>query len=359
MDTATRLLLSAVLVSTILPLTACGQERPPEGGPPTPVTVGLLLPNTSSTRYESFDRPLIEAAVTGLCSRCTVAYANAEGQENIQRKQFDDLLAKGAQVIILDPVNAAGTASWVDAAARKGTKVVSYDRLAAGKVTAYVSFDSERTGELQGKALLDALGPKAATANVVMINGADGDPNTPALKAGAHQALDGKVKSIPYEQSGDWKPETAARRTAEAVRTLGKGGFQAVYSANDAMAGAIIETLRSSGMSGLPVGGQDASIDAVRRVLADEQAYTIYKPYRQEAEAAGDVTAYLLNGLNVSAVAQSVTKRDGDRIPSLLLTPVLVTKANVASTVIAGGLYSAAEICAGQYESLCLKAGLR
>ncbi|MER7755364.1 substrate-binding domain-containing protein [Kitasatospora sp. NPDC097643] len=353
---------STTVLSLAIALAACGQTdatQKPQAAPGGR-TIGLLLPeNSSSTRYEAFDAPLIKAGVAGLCPDCTVDYANADGDAATQKKQFDDLLAKGVKVILLDPVDSKTTGPWVEAAAAKGVKVVAYDRLAEGKVAAYVSFDNERTGELQGQALLDALGPKAAAANVVMINGAESDPNAAMFKAGAHRALDGKVKRIAYEQSGEWKPDVAAAKMTEALHSLGKDGIQAVYSGNDGMAGPIIDTLKAAGAKNVPVGGQDASIDAVRRVLTGDQAFTIYKPYKPETDAAASIAVQLVEGLDISTVASSVTDSGTLHIPSLLLTPVVVTKQKVAATVVGGGLYKAADLCTPPYADACAAAGVK
>ncbi|MFB7618458.1 sugar ABC transporter substrate-binding protein [Kitasatospora sp. NPDC056181] len=348
-------------VSLALTLAACGGS---DAGPRTDgvasTTVGLLLPEkASSTRYEAFDKPLIESTVGSLCTGCVVDYANADGNEAAQKQQFDDLLAKGVKVILLDPVNAKVTAPWVEAAAAKGAKVIAYDRLAEGKVAAYVSFDNQRTGEIQGQALLEALGPKASSASVVMINGAESDPNAAMFKTGAHRALDEKVKKIVYEQSGEWKPEVATAKMNEAIRTLGKDGFQAVYAANDGMAASVIETLKAAGIRNVPVGGQDASLDAVRRVLSGEQAFTIYKPYKPETDAAGSIAVQLLKGMDISSSVSAVVDSGGLRIPSLLLTPIVVTKPKVQATVVGGGLYKATEICTPQYADACAAAGVR
>ncbi|MDH6575398.1 substrate-binding domain-containing protein [Kitasatospora sp. MAP5-34] len=353
-----RTIVGTAVVSMALTLAACGQS----GSAPktaTSKTVGLLLPEkTSSARYETFDKPLIEASITGLC-KCTVDYSNANGEETTQKEQFDALLAKGVKVILLDPVNAKNTASWVDEATRKGTKVIAYDRLAAGNVAAYVSFDNERTGELQGQAMLDALGSKAANAQIVMINGAEADPNAADFKAGAHKVLDGKVKHIGYEQSGEWKPDVAAQKMTDAIHSLGKDGIQGVYSANDGMAASIVQTLQANGMNNVPVGGQDAAIDAIRRVISGEQAYTIYKPYKPEADAAANIAVYLLEGLDITSVASSITPSGGAEIPSMLLTPLVVTKQTVADTVIAGGLYKASDVCNQQYADACNTLGIK
>jgi D-xylose transport system substrate-binding protein len=308
-------------------------------------------------RYESFDKPLIEAKVKALCDDCTVKYNNANGDAGTQKQQFDALVSQGVKVIMLDPVNAKGTASWVTEAQKKGVKVIAYDRLAEGPVAAYVSFDNEKVGELQGQALVDALGANAKSANVVMINGDDNDPNAGLFKAGAHKVLDSAVGKIVYEQSGEWQPTVASQKMGAAISALGKTGFQAVYSANDGMAAAIITALKAQGIS-VPVGGQDAALDAIQRILAGDQAYTIYKAYKPEAEGAAGIAVDLLHNVDVTSIATASTDSDGTKVPSLLLTPVVVTKDKVKDTVIADGMYKAADICTAQYADACKAAGI-
>jgi D-xylose transport system substrate-binding protein len=353
-----RILAGTAAVSAAMSLAACGSGTGAGTAAGGSKTIGLLLPEkSSSTRYENFDKPLIESSVSALCTKCVVDYANADGDEVAQKEQFDALLAKGVKVILLDPVNSQSTAAWVTAANKKGVKVIAYDRLAAGNVAAYISFDNERTGELQGQALVDALGDKAGNANIVMINGAETDPNAAMFKKGAHQILDDKVKKVVYEQSGEWKPELAAQKMNEAIGHFGKSGIQAVYSANDGMAASIVASLKQAGLK-VPVGGQDASLDAIQRILTGDQAYTIYKPYRPEADAAATMAVYLVKGLDITSVASAMTESNGLQIPSMLLSPVVVTQKTVASTVIAGGLYKAAQVCTPELLQACKDADI-
>jgi D-xylose transport system substrate-binding protein len=359
-----RAVIGTAAVSMALSMAACGKagsdnkSSDAKGGDTK--SIGLLLPeNASSTRYESFDKPFIEAKVKELCSDCNVKYSNAEGSAAKQKQQFDTLIAQGVKVIILDAFDAASTQSWVKEAADKGVKVIAYDRLATGPVSAYVSFDNEKVGELQGQALVDALGAKAADANIVMINGDDADPNAGKFKAGAHKILDGKVKKVVYEQSGEWKPTVAGQKIGAAITQLGKDGFQAVYSANDGMAAAIITQLKSAGIK-VPVGGQDAGLDAIQRLISGDQTYTIYKAYKPLADSAAELAVDLLQSKDIKSVASSSIDSDTDKnIPAKLLDPKVVTVANIKDTVIADGLYKVADICTGDYAAACKTAGLQ
>ncbi|MEU1288181.1 substrate-binding domain-containing protein [Kitasatospora sp. NPDC005856] len=359
-----RAVVSAVGLALTLSMTAaCGKAggaKNEASAAGNPNAIGLLLPeNASSVRYESFDRPFIEAKVKSLCAECKVLYNNAEGSAAKQKQQFDTLLAQGVKVIVLDPYNAKSTQGWVQEAAAKGVKVVAYDRLAAGPVAAYTSFDNEKVGELQGQALLDALGAQAAEANIVMINGDDADPNSAQFKSGAHKVLDGKVKKVLYEQSGQWEPTVAGQKISAAVTEFGKNGFQAVYSANDGMAAAIITQLQGAGIK-VPVGGQDAGLDAIQRIVAGDQAYTIYKAYRPLADNAAELAVALLKGKDVKTIATaSVDSATDKNIPATLLDAKIVTKANIATTVLADGLYKTSDICTADYTAACAAAGLK
>ena len=72
------------------------------------------------------------------------------------------MITKGVKVIVLRRRRTPRPSSpRVKTAVDKGIKVVAYDRLAEGPISAYVSFDNDKVGQLQGEALLDALGAKA------------------------------------------------------------------------------------------------------------------------------------------------------------------------------------------------------
>ena len=157
-----RVVIGTAAVSMALSMAACGKAG---GGSSSSdnKTIGLLLPESKTTRYESFDYPLMKAKIKELCSDCKVDYKNASESVSTQKQQFDDLISSGVKVIILDAVDSPATKAWVTEAHSKGVKVVAYDRLAEGPVSAYVSFDNEKVGQLQGQALVDALGTKAST----------------------------------------------------------------------------------------------------------------------------------------------------------------------------------------------------
>ncbi|KOG18886.1 MULTISPECIES: sugar ABC transporter substrate-binding protein [Streptomyces] len=347
-----RAVIATAAVSMALSLAACGKAGGGDSEDKGSSTkIGLLLPENKTSRYEALDKPQFEKAVKAACSDCEVVYNNAVSDVVKQKQQFDQLIADGVKVIALDPVDAEKAAGWVKDAKAKGVKVVAYDRAVAG-ADAYVSHDNNKVGELQGQALLTALGAKAATANVVMINGDEKDPNAGLFKKGAHTALDGKVK-VAYEASGEWDPKVAGEKMAAAISSLGKDKIGAVYSANDGMAGGIITSLENAGIKGIPVGGQDAEVAGIQRIIAGTQTFTIYKSPLQLAPEAAKFAVNLLQGKELGAQGNT------DGVPSTLFAPVVVDKTNIQSTVVQDGIYKAADLCTADLAAKCTELGIK
>ncbi|WP_030544330.1 sugar ABC transporter substrate-binding protein [Streptomyces albus] len=358
-STMRRVVIGTAAISMALSVAACGKAGS-DAGESDNKTIGILLPENKTTRYETFDRPLMTKKIKALCSDCEVSYNNANQETELQKKQFDALITKGVKVIILDAVDATATKSWVDAATKKGVKVVAYDRLAEGDVSAYISYDNEAVGKLQGEGVLQALGDKAKDSELVMINGSPTDPNAALFKKGAHSVLDGKVKKIVYEQDiPDWSPDEANKKMAAAITSLGKDGFDAVYSANDGMAGGIITALKSRGIKDVPVGGQDSERAGLQRIVAGTQTFTIYKAIKPEAERTAEIAVALLNGDSIDEFApDKVDSKSKKGIPSQLFDAKIVTKDNIKDTLIADKVYTVDEICTPEYKAACEDAGL-
>jgi len=325
-------------------------------------SIALLLPETATARYESFDRPLFEAKVKALCGDCKILYQNANQQADNQRSQAQSVLAQGAKVLVLDPVNGQTAGSIAQLAKAKNVPVISYDRLIQNAdIDYYVSFDNEKVGKLQGSALVDKLKKDGKTSgNIVMINGDIKDNNAKLFNKGAHSSLDSSGFTLvpkPDFFTPDWKPANAQTFMNAQIAKIGKTGFIGVYAANDGTAGGAIAAMRSNGVSPIPpVTGQDAELAAIQRIVSGDQYMTVYKAYKPEAEKTAELAVDLLKGNKPQG---ETTVNNGQKdVPSFLLTPVAVTVANIKDTVVKDGLWAVDKICAAQYAQACAKAGL-
>lgn len=327
-----------------------------------PITVGLLLPENETARYEKFDKPLFEKKVSELTDGTgKVVYANAKQDATLQNQQVDTMVTNKVDVLVVDAVDSKAIASSVTKAKEAGIPVVAYDRLAEGPIDAYTSFDNEEVGRVQGKALLEALGDKAKSGDIVMMNGAVTDPNAALFKKGAHSELDGKVNIGKEYDTQEWKPTNANANMEGAITALGKDKIIGVYSANDGMAGGIITALKGAGVTKLPpVTGQDAELAGVQRIVAGEQFMSVYKSYPEEASVAAQMAVALAKGEKLDSIAKStVDSATTKGVPSVLVPVVSLTKDNINDTVIKDGIYTVGEICTGSYKAACDAIGLK
>ncbi|MBT2416929.1 substrate-binding domain-containing protein [Streptomyces sp. ISL-22] len=340
-----------------------GSEASPTKG--NDITVGLLLPETANTRYDKFDYPIIKNKVQELTDKQgKVVYLNADADAAKQASQLQKMIDDQVDVILLDAVDAHAIADGVQKAKDAGIPVIAYDRLAEGPIDAYVSFDNELVGEVQGRTLLEAMGGTDVDSadKIVMMNGSPTDPNAKQFKAGALSELNGTVTIAKSYDTKDWKPENAQANMAQAIRSIGSNNIKGVYSANDGMAGGVIKALKAAGVTELPpITGQDAELDAVQRILTGEQYMSVYKSYPQEAESAAEMAVAKVQGRDIqfdSLTQDQVDSPTDKDIPALLVPVVALTKNNIEETVLADGIYQLSEICTTKYKAACLAAGL-
>ncbi|MFT4288287.1 sugar ABC transporter substrate-binding protein [Nocardioides sp.] len=322
-------------------------------------TIALLLPESKTTRYEAFDKPLFEKKVGELCADCEVSYYNADQDEAKQSEQLETAITEGAKVIVLDPVNGDGAGGMIESAHAASIPVIAYDRFIEG-ADYYMSFDNETVGKIQGQALVDAMGGKG---DILMLNGAPSDPNAAQFKKGAHSVIDASdIKVLEEYDNPDWSPENAQQFVTDQLSKYDPSEINGVYAANDGQAGGVVAALTGAGVAAdalPPITGQDAELAAVQRIIAGEQSMTVYKPIPIEANTAAEVAVDLATGTDVPATTESgIAQSDYEGVTSFIFTPIAVTKDNVTDTIIADGFYSASDICTGDYADACTAAGI-
>ena len=332
-------------------------------------TIALLLPETKTTRYETADKPDFEAKMKELCPDCQIIYSNANQDATQQLSQAEAALTNGAQVLVLDPVDSAAAATIADKAKAQGVPVIAYDRLILNSdgVNYYISFDNEEVGKLQAQSLVDELNSMGVqNPSIVMINGSPTDNNAGLFKQGAHSVFDplvsaGKLTIAKEYDTPDWSPDQAQNEMQQALTALGNK-VDGVYAANDGTASGAIAAMKAAGLDPLPpVTGQDAELAGIQRILAGEQYMTVYKAIKPEAEAAAQLAYDLLTDANVPAdMTQGKTVNNGTiDVPSVLLTPIAVTKDNIKDTVVADNFWTVDQICTADYADACTAAGLQ
>jgi len=304
-----------------------------------------------------------------LCPDCQIIYSNANQDATQQLSQAEAALTNGAQVLVLDPVDSAAAATIADKAKAQGVPVIAYDRLILNSdgVNYYISFDNEEVGKLQAQSLVDDLNSMGVqNPTIVMINGSPTDNNAGLFKQGAHSVFDplvadGKLTIAKEYDTPDWSPDQAQNEMQQALTALGNK-VDGVYAANDGTASGAIAAMKAAGIDPLPpVTGQDAELAGIQRILAGEQYMTVYKAIKPEAEAAAQLAYDLLTQTQVPAdMTNGKTVNNGSYdVPSVLLTPIAVTKDNIKDTVVKDNFWTVDQICTADYADACAAAGLQ
>lgn len=201
---------------------------------------------------------------------------------------------------------------------------------------------------MQARAVL-AAAPKG---NYVMIKGSSTDPNADFLRAGAQEVLkaaidSGAIKIVGEAYTDGWLPANA-QRNMEQILTAQDNKVDAVVAANDGTAGGVVAALTAQGLEGLPVSGQDGDHAALNRVAQGTQTVSVWKDARDLGKAAAEIAVALAKGGKLADVpgAQSWTSPSGKVLTARFLTPVPITKDNLA-TVVEAGWISKAALCQG------------
>src|SRR3954470_18424709 len=183
-------------------------------------SIGLLLPETKTARYEAHDRPQFDAKVKQLCPNCKLLYQNASQDAQKQLTQAEAMLSNGANVLVMDAVDVSSVGPIIKEAKKKKVPVIAYDRLISDQdIAYYVSFDNVRQGRIQAQTLVDKLG---GSKPIVMINGAPTDPSAGDYKKGAHEVFDNAASVKREFDTTDWSPDKAQREMEQAITALGK-----------------------------------------------------------------------------------------------------------------------------------------
>ena len=360
-------LVALVGVLALLTISACGDDDDDGGGGGGGGggQIALLLPETKTTRYEEQDRPNFERRVKELCGDCEVIYANANQDPAKQQQQAEAAITQGAKLIVISAVDVKSAAAIVERAKQSDVAVIAYGRLIPdADIDYYVSIDPFKVGQQQARVQMDAIQKDGGSSpNVVMINGAPTDSNAKPYKDGARDVLQKEgAQVVKSYDTPDWSPDKAQQEMEQSITDLGNDGFDAVYVANDGMAGGAIAALKGSQIDPATryVTGQDAELAGIQRILAGEQLMTVYQPIIDIAESAAELAVPIAQGEEPPAdLAKDKVDNGAKQVPSVLLDTIAIQKDNIESTVVKDGFLDVSEICTGKYAKYCKEAGLQ
>ena len=322
--------------------------------------VTVLLPDDStSARWETDDRRFLSSAFEMAGVSYTIL--NAQRSVQTQLEQARNAILNGTKVILLVNLDSVSGARIIQLARDNGVWVIDYDRLTIEGPGAdfYVSFNNEAVGRLQGEGLVAAVEAAglASPVRVAVLNGSPTDNNATLYKQGYESVMKPRFESgawvkVADESVPEWDNDEAYR-IFERMLDDNDNRIDAVVAANDGLAGSVIAALSARNLPYIPLTGQDATVEAIQNILANRQSMTVYKAIKAEAEAAAALAVALVKGNDTSGLVNGVTNNGLSEVPSVLLFPIPVIRANIAETVIADGFRTWEEICVGEFAQFC------
>ncbi len=338
---------AAVAAAGILPATKAKAEG---------VKIGFLLKTMQEERYQLDKAAFIRKAEE---LGAEVLFDSADNDEQTQLSKFENMLAQGAQVIVMQPVNSGTAGSMVSMANADGVKVVGYDSmLVNGPLDAMVMQDSWAVGQLQGEAMVEwfkAHKGGEVKGKVALIMGHPGDSNAIAMSSGALEIIKANPGlELVAEQSHELWATEKAMATAENLLTKYANAVDAFICNNSGMARGVVAALDAQGLADTEkvfVAGSDADLVNIQFVAQGKQSVEIWKKIDPLAETAAQVAFDLAS--NPDGAVGDVIKADRSinngavDVPTIVTPVVLVNKDNLDDTVIAGGVYSKEQVYGG------------
>jgi D-xylose transport system substrate-binding protein len=359
-------------MAKLKPLTAAGKGL-----------VGVILPDTtSSTRYVDFDQPYLTKAFKLAGYKASqFKIDNAQGVDATELADAQADISLGAKVLVFDPIDSTVGAQVQSYAASHGVAVVSYDRATfTGSKTYYVSFNNFTVGQLIGRGFMACVAAwHVAKPNVFELDGGeDTDPNAVSFAQGYNSVIWNKAStpltaglknSKGYTLVGDQVTPGWVNATGGTIfqqQFTAHPNINATVEANDGLANAVVTDLKNKGVGPhkIPTTGQDATLQGMENILQGYQCGSVYKAIYLEAQDAVSLATILRAHLTPPAALVNSTTTPpkgvtGHTQPASLLTPVWVTSANMASTVIKDKFIAPSALCAAVGTSACRAAGIK
>ena len=311
------------------------------------LTVGVSWNNYNEERWAKSDEPAIKAALTA----AGVEYISADAGSSAEQQLADieNLIAQGADALIILAQDGTAVLPGVQSALEQGIPVIAYDRLIEDPGAFYLTFDNVEVGRMQAREVFKLV-PEG---NYVFIKGNAADANADFLRGGQQEILQeaidsGAIINVGESYTDNWDP-AVAQTNMEQFLTANNNEVDAVVASNDGMAGGVVAALEAQGLAGVGVvSGQDGDQAGLNRVALGTQAVSVWKDARDLGKAAGEIAVALAGGTELGSVTGAIVfvTPGGNSMSSILLPPIPITQDNL-NLVVDAQVLTTEELCQG------------
>lgn len=304
--------------------------------------IALMFPYTHGSRMAIEEKIFREKAAE---FNCEVIVTDAQSDEALQRKQANELLAQGVNVIVIMAVNAFTAAEIVRNAHEQGAYVIGYDRLVFNSdLDYYISYNNYNVGKYMADYTL-RMKPEGT---YVILAGDKSDKNAIFVRNGQVDALkpyiqSGKIKILFDTFIEDWNMDNAHNAMKRYLMLSANQAPDVVLTSYDGLGRGARLALDEAGInSEILITGQDAEPQSIKFIQEGKQTMTIYKPLKQLAENAVIAAVKLAKGEKPDTTGSIFNNRI--MVPSFLFDPIVVDKNNIRETVVKDGVFNEADL---------------
>lgn len=279
-----------------------------------------------------------------------------------QIAQVENMIARGAAVLIIVPINGEAMTDVLEKAHAAGIKIIAYDRLLrnSDKVDCYATFDNFGVGAICGNYIVEKLDPaNKGPFNLEIFAGSLDDNNAKVVYEGGMSVLQkfidsgklvvkSKQTSLNQVATEGWDGAKAQARMDNLLSGFySNDKVHAVFSPYDGISIGVVSSLKGVGYTkqDMPIiTGQDAEPQSVKSILAGEQTMSIFKDTRELAKRAMMMAESLLNGEKPEVNDTKSYDNGVIVVPTFLVPPVPFDATNWKKILVDSGYYTAAEI---------------
>ena len=338
------------------------------GGDAAGKTVGIAMPTQSLERWNR-DGAYLDEQFKAAGYKTIVTYSDNKNEQQVN--DIQNMLSQGVDLLIIAAIDGNGLNTVMNDAGASNIPVIAYDRLIMNdNVSYYVSFDNYTVGKLQGTYVKDTLDLDNAAGpfNIEFTGGDPADNNAPFFFNGAMDTLkpyidSGKLNVVSGQTefsvvgTEQWKTEAALNRAQNVLASYYSDGtkLDAWLCSNDSTALGVTQAVTSdyAGGNSVIITGQDGDVANLRNIKDGVQSMTVYKAVANEAVVTLDLAKAILDGKTADASlisgagwsfdcaydTDSYETTPGNKCPSFLLVPDVVTADNMEEKLVTPGYY--------------------
>lgn len=183
-------------ITMVISLVGCGTTETntnPDSGSETksnPIMIGVSMPTKSLQRWNQ-DGENMKKVLEQKGYKVELEFA--ENKTESQISQIENMITKGAKVIVVAAIDGSALTNVLDSAKEDGIDIIAYDRLIMNTdaVSYYATFDNYYVGKIQGEYIEKNLGLKDGNGpfNLEIATGPLDDNNVVFFYGGAMDVL--------------------------------------------------------------------------------------------------------------------------------------------------------------------------